>query len=153
MEGLGISKEDVIKACWRFLDERRKQIKQEILFIEESINTETKSSVGDKFETARARLQTDKSRLLKQQSEIQQQENDLLKTVTLVPGDGAGPGRLIHTNAGVFYVAVPLGKLKVGAYSVQVLSQLSPFVSKMKGLKTGDYFEVNGRRYCIEKME
>jgi transcription elongation GreA/GreB family factor len=143
------SREEVIKLCFLVLKEKRIRIEKELKDIIDSVNTETKSSVGDKHETARARMQAEQQRLQIQFYEIKAQSTELEKIQLLKSEAKVTSGSLVFTDSGVFFVAIALGKIQLEQEIIQVVSAKSPFVMKMIGLKVGDAFEVNGKRYCI----
>lgn len=120
--------------------------------INDSVNTETKSSVGDKHETARARMQAEQTRLLKQLLEIKTQETELERTRQRKNETKVSPGSLVFTNSGVFFIAIALGKLRFKQRDVQVVSGKSPLAAKMLGLSIGEGFELNGCSYIIENI-
>lgn len=134
------------------LENKRIAIEREMDDMSESVNNETKSSVGDKHETARARMQAEQARLQKQLFELRAQKEEFEKIKQLKREEKVTPGSLVVTDSGVFFVAIALGKLKLGQVFVQVISVRSPFALKMHGLKCGEVFEMNGNTYSIRHI-
>ena len=79
----------------------------------QDLNSETKSSAGDKHETGRAMLQLEMEKAGKQWVEVQQTQV-LLSKVSIQPTKGpVRLGSLVHTSNGVFFLAVSIGKLDI----------------------------------------
>lgn len=118
----------------------------------EASQNETKSSMGDKYETTREMLQQDinmnMDRLQKARSEqlllqqINPEQNGII----------ASAGSLVKTNNGWFYIAIGAGKLMIDKEIYYAISLLSPIGSQLKGKKTGDSFVLNSKTYKIEKI-
>jgi hypothetical protein len=105
-----------------------------------SANEEGKSSAGDKYETGRAMAQIERDKYAKQHH-LAQQDSILLdrideKQVFTQIGFGA----LAETSAGLFFLAVSIGLLKIDEKEVLVVSQQSPIGNSLFGKKVGDFF-------------
>ena len=61
-------------------------------------------------------------------------------------------GSLVITDNGKFYLAISAGTLVVDGVSYFAVSPASPIGIKLKGLKVGDGFELNGKGYVIEEI-
>jgi len=153
MSKLSFTRENIMKVCLSVLAERRLGIERDLNDITDSASTETKSSVGDKHETARARMQEEQARLQQQFHEIKTQEAELEKIRQINIEEKVSQGSVVFTNLGVFFIAIALGKLRLGQDHIQVVSARSPLVLKMIGLKAGDAFELNGTSYFIKSVK
>ncbi len=136
--------------------ECRKQLSEKITDLEESIadltgsmENEIKSSLGDKHETSRARMQTQQEQLGRQHAELITQLRELERLVAVEPSDNTYPGSLVQTNQGYFYIAIPLGKIKVDDTDVFVISPRSPIGLVLSGLQNHSEFTVNKNLYRI----
>ncbi|MBL7901519.1 MAG: hypothetical protein JNK73_05945 [Bacteroidia bacterium] len=152
MSDLSYTREEILELCFSVLAEKRNEMERDLSDINDSVNTETKSSAGDKHETARARMQAEQSRLLKQLLEIKAQELDLERIGQLKKETKISLGSIVYTTSGVFFVAIALGKLRFGQTDVHVVSAQSPLAAKMMGRATGETFELNGNSYFIENI-
>jgi transcription elongation GreA/GreB family factor len=118
----------------------------------EAAGNETKSSAGDKYETAREMMQQEVDMNLRRVAEAKGQlqlleQIDPLKTTTTVM-----PGSLVSTNHGNYYIAISASKLAIDGNSYMAISISSPIGLAMRGLKTGDSFRFNNRDYMIENL-
>ena len=58
-------------------------------------------------------------------------------------------GCLVITDNGKFYIAISAGSLLVDGESYFAISPASPIGMKLKGLKAGDEFGLNGKAYKV----
>jgi transcription elongation GreA/GreB family factor len=143
-------KEDVHAACVHQLTEKITELEIQLTHLRNDAAGESKSSAGDKHETARAMAQLEQEQLGRQLKEHEQmlaslssiQESGSSKTIQL--------GSLVKTNKGYFYLAIPLGKLLVAEEPVYVLSSHSPLGKNLMGKTEGEQFTVNTVHYTIE---
>ena len=119
---------------------------------EKASNDDTKSSAGDKYETGRAMMQQEKDRNTTQLNEA----NKLMVALNHISTKGnsveAETGSLVITDNGKFYIAISAGVLTVGRESYFAVSPASPVGIKLKGLKAGDNFDLNGKKYKVEEV-
>ncbi|MGZ3864706.1 MAG: hypothetical protein ACXVPN_09935 [Bacteroidia bacterium] len=146
-------KKSVYAACCGLLKENISSLKKFIRELEEGSENDTKSSAGDKHETARAMLQLEQEKLSKQLHNSQLLLADLEKTGVVPAAEIIGKGSLVTTNQGVFLFGPPLGKIIVDGLPVVCLSPQSPLGIKLCGLKINGAAEINGLKYIIENVE
>jgi hypothetical protein len=121
--------------------------------LRESAANETKSTAGDKHETALAMLQIEQENTNRQISDVLLQKDFLEKIDPAVKSMRVASGSLVKTNKGYFFLSVGLGKLQVEGTTVIALSLESPLGGKLRGLKVNDTAEINGNSYVIESIE
>lgn len=143
------SKKHLLELCRQSLFSSAEAIHLAWNEISESMRTETKSSVGDKHETARARMQFEQEKLGRQIQELETQQADLERVDLSKPHTQIGFGSLVTTSRGSFFVCVPLGKLLFNGEPVYVVSPSSPLAVAMKGLKKGQAFVLNSVQHSI----
>jgi hypothetical protein len=118
-------------AANKLIDARLKEINQQLVELEQNKANETKSSAGDKYETARAMFQQELDLLQRQRGSHERLKNSLAQ---LDPSESPlklGLNSLIRTQQGWFYFAVPVGKVQVNDVTVHLLSVESPFAQKL----------------------
>ena len=81
-------KQKIFAACLASLDEKINSLKTSLLELEEGSENDTKSSAGDKHETARAMMQIEQEKLGKQLNELLEQKNSVEKIVICRLGSG-----------------------------------------------------------------
>ena len=62
------------------------------------------------------------------------------------------PGSLVFIKDQVFYVSTSVESFIQDGYKVTCISIKAPFYNAMKGLRSGDSFEYNGKSYTINKI-
>ncbi len=121
--------------------------------LKESGTNETKSTAGDKHETALAMLQIEQANTRVQLQEVLNQQAALEKINPNLTADTVLNGSLIKTNRGYLFMSVALGRAVVDDVAVIALSPQSPLGKKLMGLKVGETAEVNNTVYQVESIE
>lgn len=129
------------------------QLEYVLADLKESGANETKSTAGDKHETALAMLQIEQANKREQLKELQQQKavlqtiNPALSPAVIVNGS------LVKTNHGHLFLSVALGKTVIDTITVTALSQHSPLGKQLLHLRPGQTAVINNRQYIIESIE
>ncbi len=121
--------------------------------LKESGANETKSTAGDKHETALAMLQIEQANKRAQLQEVLAQKAALEKIDPTLSASMIVNGSLIKTNRGYLFMSTALGKASVNNIAIIALSPQSPLGQKLMGLKTGGTALINGMEYHIEGIE
>lgn len=114
-------------------------------------NNDTKSSMGDKYETGREMLQQEINNLQLQLNENLVHQN-FLKNLNTNPHQIIGNGTLVETDAGIFYISVSAGEISSEKIKIYAVSGDSPISKAMMGKKVGDDFAVNGMKRQIKTI-
>lgn len=121
--------------------------------LKESGRNETKSTAGDKHETALAMLQIEQENKRRQLKELQEQLTAFNKIDISVQSSKVIPGSLVLTNKGYFFVSIAGGKANINQLQVIALSPQSPLGTKLMGARVNDTVEMNGVVFHIEAIE
>ena len=149
---LKVRKESLIESCKQTLGKQRQQLVLAMDSIDESMATETKSSLGDKHETARARMQFEQEKLRHQVEELSQQLVLLDKIDTHVLHTSVGFGSLVSTEKGLFFIATAIGKLVLENETIYVISAKSPLAMAIKGLQKGESVVFQNQQQTILEL-
>ncbi|WP_028123212.1 hypothetical protein [Epilithonimonas tenax] len=136
-----MNKEELIKIIGQKLSEKIENFEKLIAETRASSN-DTKSSMGDKYETGREMLQQEINNLQGQLNEILKQK-DFLKTILPKPSDKAEKGAIVKTDKGLFFISVSLGEIKINNEKIICISPESPLAKAMNGKLTNDVFTLN----------
>lgn len=117
--------------------EKIQELSGQINGLEESRNSESKSTAGDKHEVGRAMAQTELDNLSKRLIELKEQANSL-KNVPLEKSAFVQTGSLVETTSGVYFMAMGIGKVEMEGKIYFVISPASPIGQVLLGKKTGD---------------
>ena len=120
--------------------------------LNESAANETKSTAGDKHETALAMLQIEQKNAKARLEEVNNRKK-LLETAGAIKTAGRiVNGTLVETNQGYFFIAAALGKIKVKDQVIIAVSVSSPMGAKLLGLQVGDSFQLNANTYIVRSI-
>ncbi|UQB68963.1 GreA/GreB family elongation factor [Epilithonimonas zeae] len=111
-------------------------------------NNDTKSSMGDKYETGREMLQQEINNLQVQLNEVLRQQ-DFLKTILIKPSDKAEKGAIVKTERGLFFISVSLGEITFENQKIICISPESPLAKAMNGKQKGEAFSLNNMNQKI----
>jgi hypothetical protein len=145
-------KEEIYNRCIELVDEKIAFLQTALKELTQSAANESKSTAGDKHETALAMLQIEQENTSRQLKEVLTSKLHLSQiNIHLTPGKVTN-GTLVQTNKGLLFLSIALGKLNINNTSVIVLSPQSPLGNKLLGLKPTDKAEMNGTTYVIEEL-
>lgn len=137
------------KACQSYAQSKIDEIKLAISSAQDAANSETKSTAGDKHDTARAMMQLDVEQKSKQQAEAEKLKMALAQFSPHSGKSEIGLGSLVQTNGANYYISVSAGKLEIEGVLYFAVSPISPIAQVMKGMRKGDGFKFNGKRFEI----
>lgn len=115
-------------------------------------NNDTKSSMGDKYETSREMMQQEITRIQNQLNEVLVQQEQFLKIGVKVSQTIIN-GSYIETSMGNFVIACSLGEIMFDSKKIFVLSNQTPLAQVLLGKCEGDKFEMNGKMFMINKVD
>lgn len=145
-------KQQLYKQCLDYVQQRMDAAQQGIESAQQASQDDTKSSAGDKYETGREMARQETDRNMAQLNEANKLKVALSHINPALKNDSAETGSLIITNAAKFYVAISAGAILVDGETYMAISPASPIGVKMKGLKAGNEFNLNGKVYKIESI-
>lgn len=142
-------KQSVYSLCLEALKTRISLAQQALQDLDEASQNETKSSAGDKFETAREMAQQERDRHSQLLLEAKKMEAQLQPLYPEKQHETAQLGSLIFTQAHVFYLAIGLGAVQVEEKPIMVLSPASPIGQKLLGCRVGQTVTHGSHQYQI----
>ncbi len=146
-------KQKIYNHYMQLVDEKINILQQVLSDLKESGTNETKSTAGDKHETALAMLQIEQANKRAQLQEIITQKNTLEKINPNITATVIVNGSLVKTNRGYLFISTALGKAIIDNIPVIALSAQSPLGQKLMGLKPGEHAAINKIDYQIESIE
>ncbi len=118
----------------------------------EAMHNETKSSMGDKYETAREMLQQDINMNMERLGKAKADEGVLQTINPESLSEIVVPGSLVECSNGNFYIAISAGNFIIAGKKYYVVSLSSPIGNQIRGKKAGDTFTLNGKTFTINKV-
>ena len=141
-----MNKTELIKLINQKLSEKIENFEKLIAETRASSN-DTKSSMGDKYETGREMLQQEINNLQVQLNEVLKQQ-DFLKTSfdklrMTKKFDKAEKGAIVKTEKGLFFISVSLGEVTFENQKIICISPESPLAKAMNGKQKDEGFSLN----------
>ncbi len=141
-------KDELLKACKKHLEQRRNVVQQILDNVATSLREETKSTAGDKHETGRAMLQLERENAGKQLAAIEKLEHIYNRINSDVSGGPVHLGSVVFTSQASYFIAIPVGAIKVDDLMVYAVGIGSPIGQLLMGKRVGD--EVRFRESVIK---
>ena len=128
-------------------------LQQTLADLKESGSNETKSTAGDKHETALAMLQIEQANTRAQLLDAQDQRSVLITINPVIITKKVLLGSYVKTNKSNFYISVALGKMIIDGETVTAISPQSPLGAKLMGRCVHDTVTINTHTYLVESIE
>ena len=135
-----LNKLTFLVAVQAFVQDKINTVQQELDQLRAEMASDTKSTAGDKHETARAMAQLEMEKLGKQSLEYQKQ----LQVIAQFSVNGhlnstnIQAGSLVQLSSGYFFLGIPLGKIDINGIPVFCLSLQSPLGQQLLNKKMGE---------------
>ncbi|TGE22965.1 3-oxoacyl-ACP synthase [Hymenobacter metallicola] len=147
-----LTKQTLYTLCQQYVQDRLDAVQAAVQAAQESANSETKSSAGDKYETGRAMAQNERDRNLVQLQQARQLQAELLRIDPTKPCDTVRPGSLVQTSMGWFFISISAGKLTVDATDYFAVSAAAPVAAALSGKRVGEEAVFNGKPLRIKTI-
>ncbi len=139
-------KTKLFKRCKEYVAQRIATAKNAMDIAQKAASEESKTSMGDKYETSKALMHIEKDKAAGQLSEAIKLDR-VLNEIQTIPAnnDKVDLGNLVLTTNGNFYISISVGKLTVANNDYFVISLASPVGQLLYGLKVGEEMSFNKR--------
>lgn len=138
--------------CLALLEVKSQELQAAIDQVQSSANSETKSTAGDKHETARAMAQLEVEMLSKQLSEVNKSIEVLQRLRNTIPSNTIKPGSVVATSIGTFYLSVSIGNISFNGSQLMAISLEAPLAKILLGKKTGDQLLWNNKSLTVQSV-
>ena len=135
--------------CQECLQNKINTIQSALISITESRDNETKSSVGDKYETGRAMMQLEEEKYQAQLANALQSKNILDRIDPHKSATRVEAGCLVETDRGWYYLAIGIGKVKLRDQTFFVISTDAPVGRLLLQKQKGDQVVFQGGKLSI----
>jgi len=146
-------KKALLQFCWDHVEVRSKRLKLSLEGLQESLDSETKSTAGDKHETGRAMVQLEQEKLAQQVQELEHTRNILKKIDIERKSNSIGLGSLVKTSLADYFIAISAGTFQHEGGMVYCISAKAPIAQLLMGKSVGDNFMFNGKTNAILSFE
>ncbi len=145
-------KSKLIKASVGYVESRIGRFNKTMKELEEALKPESRSCMGDKYETSRAMLHLEFEKVSGQVEQF----NTLRKTASLIEKQPVlskvGFGSVVKTTVANYFIAIPAGEIKVEDETFYAVGIHSPVARELVGKEVGDVFNINGSTSTIKEI-
>ena len=145
-------KEALFNQCQSFVNKRLQTVEAVLSSNQKALQSETKSSAGDKHETGRAMLQLEMEKAGQQLVGITQMKVVLSKIDVLKSSKNACLGSIIVTDKARYFLSLSAGQLVVEDKRYFAISVSSPIGKLLLGKQEKDMISFNGKTIIINKI-
>jgi hypothetical protein len=145
-------KEALFRQCEAFANKRLQTVEAVISSNQLALQSETKSSAGDKHETGRAMLQLEMEKAGQQLAGIMQMKEILAKVDLLKTSKNVRLGSIIFTEKVNYFLSISAGQLFVSDKTYFAVSVSSPIGKLLLGKQENDVISFNGMLYKVQKI-
>ncbi|MEO6094531.1 MAG: 3-oxoacyl-ACP synthase [Fibrobacteria bacterium] len=110
----------------------------ELKNLDEAAAGETKSSSGDKYETAREMIAQSRNLIARNLAEAEARLDDLARMAAAPLRPVIGFGSLVETDGGWYLIGASLGEWDISGIVVRMISLASPLGAALRGKGAGD---------------
>jgi hypothetical protein len=142
-------KEEVYQVYRDLLEDKISQLELVLQDLHTSAANETKSTAGDKHETALAMLQLEQENKRRQLAELLQQKAVLNRIDPAVANKLISNGALVETDSGYFFISIALGKTIIRGNTIFALSISSPLGQRLAAHSGPGAVTMNSKVYQI----
>ena len=144
-------KEKLLNECEKALKQRLDVVVNTINDINESLQSETKSTAGDKHETGRAMLHLEREKAGKQMAAIKEQQQLLRKVNINHSNNLVALGSIVFTDKRSYFIAISLGAVNIEK-TYLIVAANAPIGKLLLGKRVGDHFTFNGNTERIDAI-
>ena len=145
-------KEALVSQIIKSLDVKIDLLKKAIESAKESRDNETKSSVGDKYETGRTLMQMEVEKNRIQLTKNEKLKTELLKIDVNKKHEKVEFGSLVKTSQFNYFISVAIGKENIDNETFFCISLASPVGKLLQNKKAGDIVLFQGKHIEITEI-
>ncbi|WP_179318670.1 3-oxoacyl-ACP synthase [Winogradskyella helgolandensis] len=145
-------KEALYRSCLKFIDDRLLTVNSTISDIQNSLQSETKSSAGDKHETGRAMLQLEREKAGHQLAEIEKQKQILQKVNIESKHNKVALGSVVKTSLSNYFIAMSAGEIIIDNTSYFAISAATPIAQLLLSKTVGDEVMFRENKFTITEV-
>lgn len=144
-----LNKIKVHSQAQQFVRAKITDLQNQILQNKDNLNAASKSTAGDKHDTARAMMHLEEEKIALQIQRLQQFEKLLHKINPKSECEIIGLGSLILTNKGWLYISAAIGSIELNGQKVMLISLASPVGKSLKDEKVGFVTRINSQEWKV----
>lgn len=146
-------KQELLNQCKNFVDIRSQTIQKTMSSYQNDLQSESKSSAGDKHETGRAMLQLEMEKASQQLEGINQMSQILDKIDASKTSKVIRLGSIVFTENRNYFLSISAGKFSIENIDFFAVSAVSPIGKILLGKKESDEILFQGKVIKIKKID
>jgi len=143
-------KQTLYSECVKYVESKIEQITKAVNDLQQASTLETKSSMGDKYETTISSIHLEMEKYSQQMNEFSSLKKILFQINVGKKYDVVQPGCLVCTNQGNYFIAITAGEFEIEGVKYLTISLASPLGKELHKRKTGDIFSFRNKQFEIE---
>lgn len=146
-------KSKVFQVAFDLLEEKNKLLSSELKSLEQSINEDTKSSAGDKYETGREMIRQEIGKVenqFKQNKVFTMEMKHLMESQK--PSLKITEGSLVCYGDDWLLISISLGQILVNGEKVFLMSKNSPLGKELLGKEKGEQVSFRGKSKIVKEL-
>jgi transcription elongation GreA/GreB family factor len=144
-----VTKPHLLAHCIELVDASIADIKTQMTELVSEAENDSKSTAGDKHETARAMMQLAQEQLGKQLLDAEYKRNTLTRLDAHITHKLVAEGSIVKTSDNTLFIAAPMGKIQFEGKDIFVISAQSPLGKLLMGKSVGVSVSFNQRNIAI----
>ncbi|MDP3147507.1 MAG: 3-oxoacyl-ACP synthase [Ignavibacteria bacterium] len=143
-------KQQLYTGCVNYVAAKIELITKAVDELQQTSMLETKSSMGDKYETGLASIHLEIEKYAQQLNEFSSLKKILFQVNADKQYDSVQPGGIVYTNNGNYFIAINAGEFEIEGVKYLTISLASPLGKELHKRKTGDTFSFRNKQFAIE---
>ena len=148
-----VLKQKLHQYCQFTLNKRLEAIQNSIRDLQNALESETKSSAGDKHETGRAMLQLEREKTGQQLAEIQKLQEVIQKINPESKHTKGALGSVIYTSKSNYFIAISIGEIQIDNTNYYAISPGTPIAKLLLSKQVGDAIEFRDSKFTITEIQ
>ncbi len=149
---MSLAKRALYNKCLLQVNERIMNLEKEMHALKVSAESDTKSSMGDKYETSTEMINLEKGKIAEQLGEASRMKQTLMSIDLDKPYHDCQLGSLVVTDNLAYFMATSLGKIGIDGTDFFVISPVSPIGQQLLGKQVGDQINFGSKKVSILKV-
>ncbi|MGV3610060.1 MAG: hypothetical protein ACO1N0_03860 [Fluviicola sp.] len=146
-----MDKKQLFQQLSRTISEKITTLQTDIADLQKGMAEDSKSSAGDKFETAREMAQQELGKLSTQLNE-QQRLKSLIANQSADKSQQVELGAVVQTNKGLFLIGIPIGNSSFEGKDIIGIGLGAPLGQLLLHKKETDSISFNNQQFVIEAI-
>ena len=145
-------KQELLEKCEHFIQQKTAALQNAMQGLKQDLENESKSSVGDKFETGREMINIEWNKLSNQLQQYEQMQS-VLKRINVQTDSGiVKAGSIIFTENANYFISIPAGEIIVQDTKFYAIGSKAPVAIAMLGKAENDSYTFNQQEVLIRKI-